>query len=325
MSKIINFVDLFSGVGGMHLGLKKAAKNYNKNINCLFYSEIDKHCIETYERNFPGTTNLGDITQIKNDLIKKYKNKVDVLTAGFPCQPFSFAGKKAGFKDKRGILFFDIIKITNILKPKYILLENVRHLLSINKGKVIKKIIEQLQKDYFVFGPEIFCSKDFGVPQNRRRVFILATKKKIDFEFPTPFVKKKRVVDILENGPHTQKYIISSRLWKGHKDRKKKNKERGVGFGYGLVTEQSDYTNTLSARYYKDGGEILVKTKNIFRPRKLTPRECARLQGFPDTFKIPVSDVQAYKQFGNSVTVSLIEEIFKGLYRTQQSKHQKHQ
>ena len=314
--KEIKYIDLFSGIGGMHLGLKRAARISKKKVNCLFYSEIDKYCVKTYEKNFPGSINLGDITLLNEQQIKKFKNKVDIITAGFPCQPFSFAGKKRGFKDKRGVLFFEIMRLADTLKPKTILLENVRHLLSIDNGKVIKKIIKSLQKNYYVFGPKILCSRDFGVPQNRKRVFILASKKKINFNFPSPKRKKMKVGDILEKNKLSKNYVISPSLWRGHVERKIRNKLRGVGFGYGLVTSQSDYTNTLSARYYKDGGEILLKTKGQVRPRKLTPRECARLQGFPSNFIIPVSDTQAYKQFGNSVTVNVIDEIFKSLFQT---------
>ena len=316
MNKQINFVDLFSGIGGMHLGLKQAAQKNNLKVNCLFYSEIDKYCIQTYEKNFPNTLNLGDISQIKNKDFQKYQNRVDIVTAGFPCQPFSFAGKKQAFKDKRGILFFDIMRLANQIKPKVILLENVRDLLTIDKGKVIKKIINDLNKNYHVYGPEILCSKDFGIPQNRRRIFIIATKKEINYEFPIGSKKPTSVKSILEPNKIAKKYMISEKLWTGHVERKKRNKQRGVGFGYGLVDEQSKYTNTLLARYYKDGGEILVQTKNLQRPRKLTPRECARLQGFPDSFKIPVSDNQAYRQFGNSVTVKVIKEIFLNLFQT---------
>jgi DNA (cytosine-5)-methyltransferase 1 len=310
MKKQINYVDLFAGIGGMHLGLQQAAKKKGTKINCLFYSEIDKYCIETYEKNFPNSFNLGDISQIKNKEFEKYKNQVDIITAGFPCQPFSFAGKKQAFKDERGTLFFDIMRLSNQINPKIILLENVRHLLSIDNGNVIKKIINTLKKNYHVFGPEILCSRDFGIPQNRRRVFILATNKNISYEFPIGSRKATSVSSILEPEINAKRYMISDKLWVGHVERKKRNKDRGVGFGYGLVTEQSQYTNTLSARYYKDGGEILVQTKNLLRPRKLTPRECARLQGFPDSFKIPVSDNQAYRQFGNSVTVPIIKKIF---------------
>ncbi len=308
--KEIKYIDLFSGIGGMHLGLKRAARISKKKVNCLFYSEIDKYCVKTYEKNFPGSINLGDITSINEQQTKKFKNKVDIITAGFPCQPFSFAGNKKAFKDKRGILFFDILRLIDQINPKIILLENVRHLLTIDKGKAIKKIILNLKKKYHVYGPETLCSKDFGIPQNRKRIFIIATKKKINYEFPIGSKKPTTVSSILEPISRTKKYIISKKLWKGHVERKKRNKKRGVGFGYGLVNEKSTYTNTLSARYYKDGGEILVQTKNLQRPRKLTPRECARLQGFPESFKIPVSDNQAYRQFGNSVTVEIIKKIF---------------
>lgn len=312
----ITFIDLFAGIGGMHQGLNEAAEKYNKKVECLFYSEIDKYSIQTYEKNFPNLLNLGDITKIDNKELKKYKNKTDIITAGFPCQPFSNAGKKKAFSDNRGILFFDIIRIANQINPKFILLENVRHLLSIEGGKVIEKILSELQKKYYIYGPKILNSKDFGVPQNRKRVFILASKKKINFQFPEPLNKKTNVLKILDKTKNIDKYIISKKLWDGHRERKIRNKDRGVGFGYGLVDEQSQHTNTLSARYYKDGGEILVKTRNIIRPRKLTPRECARLQGFSNKFKIPVSDVQAYKQFGNSVTVKVINQIFTNLFLT---------
>ena len=159
MNKQINYVDLFSGIGGMHLGLKQAAQKNNLKVKCLFYSEIDKYCIQTYEKNFPNTLNLGDISQIKNKVFQQYQNQVDIVTAGFPCQPFSFAGKKQAFKDKRGTLFFDIMRLANQIKPKVILLENVRHLLTIDKGKVIKKIMNDLKKTIMFMALRFYVAK----------------------------------------------------------------------------------------------------------------------------------------------------------------------
>ncbi len=233
----------------------------------------------------------------------------EILLAGFPCQPFSQAGLKKGFSDTRGTLFFDIERILIAKKPQAFLLENVKQLKGHDKGKTLATIIEHLKAiGYENVQYEVLKAKEFGLPQNRERIYIVGfLDNSIKFEFPTPTKEPTKVGDILEPNVD-EKYTISDKLWEGHQRRKIANKEKGKGFGFGIVNENSEYTNTISARYYKDGSEILVDQKDK-NPRKLTPREAGRLQGFPDTFKIPVSDNQAYQQFGNSVAVNVIEKV----------------
>ncbi len=303
-------IDLFAGIGGMRLGFENAAKRNGFDTSCVFSSEIDKYCIETYIINFGKTNFYGDITSLKNEKqINETIPDFDILFAGFPCQPFSQAGLKKGFFDTRGTLFFWIEKILKTKKPKAFVLENVKHLKGHDGGKTLKVILEVLRRDYYVPDPEVFNAKNFGLPQNRERIFIIGfDKKSNDFVYPKPPKTKVCVGDILDKNV-SSKYTISTRLWTGHKRRKIQHKLKGNGFGYGLFDEKSEYTNTISARYYKDGSEALISRGKNKNPRKLTERECARLQGFPSNFKIPVSRVQAYKQFGNSVPINVVEAI----------------
>jgi len=300
------FIDLFAGVGGIRLGFEQVFK---KKSDFVFASEIDKHAQTTYYGNY-GHLPSGDITQIKPEEIPNF----DILLAGFPCQPFSNAGLKKGFNDTRGTLFFDIARIVEHHKPKVVFLENVKGFRNHDKGntfKVVKNTLEEL--GYKIYA-EVLNAKDFGVPQNRERIYIIGfLDHSVNFEFPKPLRKKIKLGDILEKSVD-EKYTISDKLWAGHQRRKKEHKAKGNGFGYCLFTEESEYTSTISARYYKDGSEILIKQDNK-NPRKLSPREAGRLQGFPDNFKIVVSDTQAYKQFGNSVAVPVISSIAKEIYK----------
>jgi DNA (cytosine-5)-methyltransferase 1 len=298
----IKIIDLFAGIGGIRLGFEKASKN---NIECVFTSEWNKFSAQTYLENFNDFSIHGDITQINENLIPEH----DILLAGFPCQPFSQAGLKKGFSDTRGTLFFDIERILIDKKPQAFLLENVKQLKGHDKGKTLATIIEHLKViGYQNIQYQVLKAKEFGLPQNRERIYIVGfLDNSIKFEFPKPTYEPIKVGNILEKKVD-KKYTISDKLWEGHQRRKIANKENGKGFGFGIVNENSEYTNTISARYYKDGSEILV-AQNGKNPRKLTPREAARLQGFPDTFKIPVSDNQAYQQFGNSVPVKVVEKV----------------
>lgn len=302
MNQKIKIVDLFAGIGGIRLGFEKAS---NQKIDCVFTSEWDKYSMVTYKANFGDEHIHGDITKVSLDQIPKH----DILLAGFPCQPFSQAGLKKGFCDTRGTLFFDIERILESKKPKAFLLENVKQLRGHDKGRTLTTIIDHLRSiGYENVQYKVLRARDFGLPQNRERIYIVGfLDNDIMFNFPTPSFDKTRVGDILEESVDA-KYTISDRLWAGHQRRKRENKLKGKGFGYGMVNHDSEYTNTISARYYKDGSEILIEQKGM-NPRKLTPREAARLQGFPNNFKIPVSDTQAYRQFGNSVPVNVIEKI----------------
>jgi len=297
-------IDLFAGVGGIRLGFEKAFKD---NIDFVFSSEIDKFAKQTYHANF-GETPHGDITQIEAHEIPPH----DIILAGFPCQAFSMAGHRKGFEDTRGTLFFDVARIARYHKPKLIFLENVKGFKNHDKGntfKVVKQTLEDI--GYKVFA-DILNAKNFGVPQNRERIYIIAfleKAKSFDFEKLKEIEMSSKVGDILEQKVD-EKYTISDKLWAGHQRRKLAHRAKGNGFGYCLFNQESKYTSTISARYYKDGSEVLIEQKDK-NPRKLTPREAGRLQGFPNDFKIPVSDTQSYKQFGNSVAVPVIEKLAK--------------
>lgn len=297
---MVKIIDLFAGIGGIRLGVEQAFGS----VDCVFTSEIDKHAVTTYKANFKDGHIFGDIKQVDENDIPDH----DILLAGFPCQPFSQAGLKKGFTDTRGTLFFDIERILLAKQPKAFLLENVKQLKGHDKGRTFQTIIDHLNKAGYKVFYEILKAKDFGVPQNRERIYIVGfLDHSINFEFPKPTNLPTRVGDILDDIVD-EKYTISDKLWTGHKRRKELNKLNGKGFGYGLFNKESAYTNTISARYYKDGSEILIEQEGK-NPRKLTPREAARLQGFPEEYVIPVSDAQAYKQFGNSVAVPVIKAI----------------
>ena len=313
------FIDLFAGIGGVRLGFQ------NNGGACVFSSEFDKHAQATY-RNNHGEFPFGDITSINPKNIPEH----DVLLAGFPCQPFSHAGLKLGIEDTRGTLFHTIARIIEEKQPKFALLENVKGLVSHDKGYTLKVILKTLtdigyscniSKELIEHGTAkqiqteakkmVMKSVDFGVPQNRQRIYIVLWKDGLieQFNYPKPSGEETKVADILEEEP-CEKLTISDRLWAGHQRRKIENKAKGKGFGYGLVTPESEYTNTISARYYKDGSEILLD-QGEKNPRKISPREAARLQGFPEEFKFSASKTQAYKQFGNSVSVPVIDALAK--------------
>ncbi|WP_228703598.1 DNA cytosine methyltransferase [Moraxella ovis] len=295
-------IDLFAGIGGIRLGFEQA---FGDDIEFVFSSELDKFAKQTYHANF-NEMPYGDITQIEAKDIPPH----DIILAGFPCQAFSIAGLRKGFDDTRGTLFFDVARIAKYHKPKLLFLENVKGFKNHDKGNtflVVKQTLEEL--GYRVYA-DILNAKNFGVPQNRERIYIIAILNdfnqtaNIDFNYLKNIVKPSKVGSILQESVD-DKYTISDKLWAGHQRRKLEHKQKGNGFGYCLFNKNSDYTSTISARYYKDGSEILIEQQGK-NPRKLTPREAGRLQGFPDDYVIPVSDNQAYKQFGNSVAVPVI-------------------
>ena len=308
------FIDLFAGIGGIRL-----AAQYHGG-KCVFSSEWDYFAKKTYEANF-GEVPFGDITRISETEIPDH----DILLGGFPCQPFSIAGvskknslgRKHGFlDDTQGTLFFDVARIIEYRRPKLFFLENVKNLVSHNKKKTFKVVKDTLSKLGYSIHYKVLDAK-YYVPQHRQRILIIGFKKSVfkereKFEFPDPQTVPLKIKDILDP-EKDEKYTLSDKLWNYLQDYKKKHRNKGNGFGYGL-TDLNGVSRTLSARYYKDGAEILIPQlgKN---PRRLTPRECARLQGFPDKFKIPVSDNQAYKQFGNSVAVPLIQAVTKNIVK----------
>lgn len=302
MTKEFKFIDLFAGIGGIRLAFEMQGGE------CVFSSEWDKFSQITYAENF-GEIPSGDITAIHEKDIPSH----DILLAGFPCQPFSHAGLKRGFDDIRGTLFFDIARILKEKRPKMVLLENVKGFASHDKGNTFRVVCEILESFGYEVNSQVLNARDFGVPQNRERIYIVGIDRKrtlkTPFVFPKPPKPKVELGDILEKRVD-RKYTISDKLWKGHKRRLKEHRAKGNGFGYSLFNSKSPYTSTISARYYKDGSEILIEQSGK-NPRKVTPREAARLQGFPDSFIIPVSDAQAYRQFGNSVAVPVVKAIAK--------------
>ncbi len=301
-TKTFKFIDLFAGIGGIRLAFEEVGGK------CVFTSEWDKYCQKVYFDNF-GDEPQGDINLVNIDDIPNH----DLLLAGFPCQPFSMAGLKKGFEDTRGTLFFRILEILEMHRPPYILLENVKNLKTHDKGRTYEKIEKHLKKLGYHIHTAILNAKDFGVPQNRERIYIVGFLEDVDFEFPQAPKLATRVGEILDNDIDA-KYTISDRLWAGHQRRKLEHKAKGNGFGYSLFSKNSPYTSTISARYYKDGSEILIEQEGR-NPRKITPREAARLQGFPEEFKITVSDAQAYKQFGNSVAVPVLKAVAKEMVK----------
>lgn len=332
-----SFIDLFAGIGGIRLPFQQAGGQ------CVFTSEWDKFAQKTYAANYGEQPN-GDITLINAKDIPNH----DLLLAGFPCQSFSQAGLRKGFSDTRGTMFFEIQRILAEKRPKAFLLENVKQLRGHDKGRTLATILDILRGDHEQKIPKdvpmsedarkaiseklnywvdfkVLRAGDFGAPQNRERIFIIGINRDLFpentnfeelFQWPDPPLTKTCVGKILENqNSIDEKYTISDKLWKGHQRRKEGHKNKGNGFGYSLVNEKSEYTNTISARYYKDGSEILVDQSALNKnPRKLTSRECARLQGFPEEFIVDaVSQGQIYKQFGNSVCVNVIDAIAKEL------------
>jgi len=302
---IFTFTDLFAGIGGTRLAFEKAGGT------CVFSSEIDKFARQTYLANF-GEVPSGDIRTINENGIPDH----DILLAGFPCQPFSISGvskrkslnKPHGFRDKtKGTLFFDIARILDAKRPRAFLLENVKHLKHHDKGRTYRIIRETLtdELDYDVHDKVIDAR--LVVPQHRERIFIAGFREPTPFEFPEFENLRPRLRDILESDIDS-KYTLTDHLWNYLREYAAKHRRKGNGFGYGL-TDLNSTTRTLSARYYKDGSEILIPQGDGKNPRRLTPRECARLMGFPDSFKIPVSDTQAYRQFGNSIVVPVVERI----------------
>ena len=312
------FIDLFAGIGGLRLGFESIGGK------CVFTSEWDKYCNQTYKRNFPDDDHelAGDIRPFGENpsLIPAH----DVLVAGFPCQPFSIAGvskknslgRPHGFDcDKQGTLFFDIERILAYHRPAAFLLENVKNLERHDKGRTFKVIMDTLKNElgYKVVQHKVISSSPW-VPQKRERIFILGFKADNDFTFenfvadgPSP-----KLGSIL-NAPKTvpEKYTLTAHLWQYLQDYKKKHESLGNGFGCSVFGPK-DVTRTLSARYYKDGSEILIEQKGNI-PRRLMPEECARLMGFAhhdgSAWKIPVSDTQAYKQFGNAVVVPVVKAV----------------
>jgi DNA (cytosine-5)-methyltransferase 1 len=313
--KNLKFIDLCAGIGGFRYAFDKSAE-------CVLTCEIDKFASQTYHANFEDNNWSTDIKKIDPTEIQKF----DILCAGFPCQAFSLAGKQAGFLDTRGTIFFDIVRIAKEKRPPVLFLENVKNLRSHDKGntfKIIQKNLDDLNywhKDYLI-------NAQYFVPQKRQRIYIVALRKDLfsEDEFKSlcidienKYEKKQQLPlpkfqDILEKEV-SAKYTLSDKLWSFLQSHATKHNAKGNGFGFGLMKKTDTTSRTLTARYYKDGSEVLIEQDNK-NPRKLTPREAARLMGYPEDYKIVVSDTQAYKQFGNSVVVPVIEMIAESLLK----------
>jgi len=326
------FIDLFAGIGGMRLAFE------SQGGRCVFTSEWDPYARKTYAANFndgPDHVFAGDITAVHEKDVPDH----DLLLAGFPCQPFSIAGvskknalgRPHGFADKtQGTLFFDVARIISEKRPKAFLLENVKNLVSHDKGRTLSTILDVLRNELgYTVTTKVINGKHF-VPQHRERIIIVGFREDVGFAWDGLELPDIETAPKLASILHPQdgsepdswtflegakrrvsdNYTLSDKLWAYLQNYAAKHREKGNGFGFGLVTGK-DTARTLSARYYKDGSEILVSQGTKKNPRRLTPRECARLMGFDDTFRIPVSDTRAYKQFGNSVVVPVIASVAK--------------
>ncbi|MCL2566471.1 MAG: DNA cytosine methyltransferase [Alphaproteobacteria bacterium] len=352
----MTLIDLFSGCGGM----RYAVNDYFQ--GCLLTSEIDKFAKFTYTANF-GETRFLDIRQtfwnsIQTKYIKdKLPPEVDLMIGGFPCQPFSIAGKRDGLANaKNGDLIFEVLRLAKIFRPKAILLENVANFVKINFGETLRRVIEEFANAGYSVKYKLLNAKDFGLAQNRLRVFFVMFRKDLEinnFEFPVPTFSSAKLADFLEENVE-RKYYLSDKLKIALQAHKERHQQKGNGFGYKLLSKDAEITNTLSSRYGKDGSEILIYqyrrgsirqakeivptltanmrmgghnvpiiTSSDIEVRKLTPRECARLQGFPDSFKFPVSDTQAYKQIGNSVAIPVVNAIGRNIYKSLRSVKEK--
>ncbi len=316
------FIDLFAGIGGMRMAFQ------NLGGKCVFSSEIDEQAQKTYALNF-GDIPEGDITKINENEIPDH----DILVGGFPCQAFSIAGKRGGFNDTRGTLFFDVARIIKAKQPKAFFLENVKGLTNHRGGKTLATILNVLRNDlgYIVPEPQIMNAKNFGVPQNRERIFIVGFRpdlgvKEEDFSYPEPTDTTKTIRDILEKKPVSAKYYLSTTYLECLEKHKARNEAKGNGFGYEIKDLDGVSNTIVTGGMGRERNLIIDKRLKDFTPvthikgevnrvgiRRMTPREWARLQGFPDNFKIEVADVSAYKQFGNSVAIPAIQATAKNL------------
>lgn len=318
------FIDLFSGIGGFRIAMQSLGGK------CVFSSEWDEKSQLTYKVNF-GDAPFGDITK---EVTKQYiPNSFDVLCAGFPCQAFSIAGRRGGFEDTRGTLFFEVAEIIKRKKPKAIFLENVKGLISHDKGKTLATILNVLRNDlgYFVPEPQLLNAKNFGVPQNRERIFIVGFRKDLDitdFNYPKPTNKKISFINIREESVVPSKYYLSNQYLNTLIKHKERHESKGNGFGYEIIKDDGIANAIVCGGMGRERNLIIDPRLEDYTPttnikgeinrqgiRKMTPREWARLQGYPDTFLIPVADASAYKQFGNSVAVPAIKATAKEIIR----------
>lgn len=326
------FIDLFAGIGGFRIALQ------NLGGKCVFTSEWDKEAQKTYYANF-GEVPFGDIT--KKEVKNYIPDDFQVLCAGFPCQAFSIAGKRGGFEDTRGTLFFDVAEIIKAKRPNAIFLENVKGLRSHDKGRTLETILNVLRNDlgYFVPDPEIINAKDFGVPQNRERIYIVGFKKELgitEFAYPKPTGKKVSFADVKEKKVVETKFYLSTQYLKTLREHKARHESKGNGFGYEIIPDEGIANAIVVGGMGRERNLVYDDRITDFTPttkikgevnregiRKMTPREWASLQGFPSTFKIEVAPASAYKQFGNSVAIPAIQATAEKVLQTAQIPHAK--
>lgn len=324
MNKQFKAIDLFAGIGGIRLGFDEA---FGTKIKTVFVSEWDEYAQKTYLDNFDTPKTIaGDITKIDEKEVPKF----DICLAGFPCQAFSLAGQRKGFDDDykgmaRGTLFFDLVRICSLHKPKVIFCENVKGLTIHDKGRTFKIITAALEQIGYTVFYKILNSKDFGVPQNRERIYIVAFRNDIDssrFTFPEPTDSDKKILDIIEEETVSVKYYLSTQYLQTLKNHRARHEAKGNGFGYEIRDLNGIAGAIVCGGMGRERNLIIDKRLASFTPithikgevnregiRKMTPREWARLQGYPDTYKLNLADVHLYKQLGNSVTVPVIEKI----------------
>jgi DNA (cytosine-5)-methyltransferase 1 len=319
----IKIIDLFAGIGGIRLGFEKAAEEFGKKTECVFTSEIDKYSCKVYRKNFENDDHdpENDITKVSEKGIRNFH----VLLAGFPCQAFSIAGKRGGFEDTRGTLFFDVARIIKEKKPAAFLLENVKGLRNHRGGKTLETILNVLRRDlgYVSTQVALLNSKHFGVPQNRERVYIVGFKEGGGgFKFPKATGVAKAITDIMEEEPVSAKYYISTTYLKALEQHRARHESKGNGFGYEIRDIDSIANAIVVGGMGRERNLIIDKRLKSFKPvtkikgrvnrrgiRRMTPLEWERLQGFPDKWTEEVSDGQRYKQLGNAVSVPVIEAI----------------
>jgi DNA (cytosine-5)-methyltransferase 1 len=312
--KRIKFIDLFAGVGGIRLGFERACEQNSFIPECVFTSEIDDKACEIYRKNFKDKHNPKfDITKLNTSELPDY----DVLLAGFPCQAFSIAGKRGGFDDTRGTLFFDVARIIKDTRPKMFLLENVKGLTNHNHGKTFSTILNVLQNELnYSVHYKVLNAKNYGLPQNRERIYIVGFDKDIEFDFPLQINDDVCLYDIMENDTVDEKYYISEQYYNTLKNHKERHKSKGNGFGYEIRPLTNIANTIVCGGMGKERNLIcdtritkLSDTKNKDFIRKMTPLEWERLQGFPDNWTEGVADTHRYKQMGNSVAVNVIYEV----------------
>ncbi|MCL1943491.1 MAG: DNA cytosine methyltransferase [Candidatus Azobacteroides sp.] len=314
--KKFTFIDLFAGIGGFRIAMQ------NLGGECVFSSEWDEQAQKTYQANF-GEIPFGDIT--KEETKSYIPDNFDLLCGGFPCQAFSIAGRRGGFEDTRGTLFFDVATILRDKKPKAFFLENVKGLVNHERGRTLATILRTLREDlgYFVPEPRIMNAKDFGVPQNRERIYIVGFRQDLqieDFEYPEPTDRSKTFADVKENRIVDTRFYLSTRYLQTLRNHKSRHESKGNGFGFEVISDDRVANAIVVGGMGRERNLVMDDRIVDFTPktnikgevnregiRKMTPREWARLQGFPDEFQIPVADASAYKQFGNSVAIPAIQ------------------